>query len=183
MTALPHQAHAEAVARTPMVDTVGALRALLEQLPDDMPLSLDDHHRALPGEPDQVHTVHPSLVAMVSGLGTPDESKQPGLMLTQVYVPFPADEEEQAAVATRDDLPAYGELARAAYYLERGELRAGLKDVAEVLEELAHLVGEVAADFTEHDEDGWQLRVEAKRITHAAERVGKLSDEVEEIAE
>jgi hypothetical protein len=54
---------------------------------------------------------------MVSGLGTPAESKQPGLMLPHVYVPFPA-EEEQAAVATRDDLvPAYGEPARAAHYL------------------------------------------------------------------
>ncbi|MFI9311243.1 hypothetical protein [Streptomyces triculaminicus] len=172
-----------AVAAAPMVDTVGELRALLEQLPDEMPLSLDDHHRALPDEPNQVHTVHPSLVATVSGLGSEAESKQPGLMLTQVYVPFPAEPEEQAAVATRDDLPAYGELARAAYYLERGELRAGLKDVAEVLEELAHLVGEVAADFTEHDEEGSTLRVEAKRITHASERIGKLADEVEEIAE
>ncbi|MEV4438060.1 hypothetical protein AB0K09_03425 [Streptomyces sp. NPDC049577] len=169
-----------AVVAAPMVDTVGELRALLEQLPGDMPLSLDDHHWALPDEPNQVHTVHPSLVATVSGLGTEAESKQPGLMLTQVYVPF---QEEQAAVATRDDLPAYGELARAAYYLERGELRAGLKDVAEVLEELAHLVGEVAADFAEHDEEGSTLRVEAKRITHAAERVGKLADEVEEVAE
>ncbi|MFK0121621.1 hypothetical protein [Streptomyces sp. NPDC090994] len=172
-----------AVAAAPMIDTVGELRALLEQLPDDMPLSLDDHHRALPGEPDQVHTIHPRLVAVVSGLATEAESKQPGLMLTQVYVPFPAKDEEQAAVASRDDLPAYGELPRAAYHLERGELRPGLKDVAEVLEELAHLVGEVAADFTEHDEDGSQLRVEAKRITHAAERVGKLADTVEEVAE
>ncbi|ORT54647.1 hypothetical protein [Streptomyces sp. CB03238] len=183
-------AHAEqaprlraAVAAAPMVDTVGELRALLEQLPGEMPLSLDDHHRALPGEPDQVHTIHPRLVAVVSGLATEAESKQPGLMLTQVYVPFPAEDEEQAAVATRDDLPAYGELPRAAYHLERGELRPGLKDVAEVLEELAHLVGEVAADCTEHDEDGSQLRVEAKRITHAAERVGKLADTVEEVAE
>ncbi|MBD0844235.1 hypothetical protein ICC28_36925 [Streptomyces sp. TRM68416] len=172
-----------AVAAAPMVDTVGELRALLEQLPDEMPLSLDDHHRAMPGEPDQVHTIHPRLVAVVSGLATEAESKQPGLMLTQVYVPFPAEDEEQAAVATRDDLPAYGELPRAAYHLERGELRAGLKDVTEVLEELAHLVGEVAADCTEHDEDGSQLRVEAKRITHAAERVGKLADTVEEVAE
>lgn len=172
-----------AVAAAPMVDTVGELRALLEQLPGEMPLSLDDHHRALPGEPDQVHTIHPRLVATVSGLATEAESKQPGLMLTQVYVPFLAENEEQAAVATRDDLPAYGELPRAAYHLERGELRPGLKDVAEVLEELAHLVGEVAADFTEHDEDGSQLRVEAKRITHAAERVGKLADTVEEVAE
>ncbi|MEU1312556.1 hypothetical protein ABZ419_27205 [Streptomyces cinnamoneus] len=172
-----------AVAAAPMVDTVGELRALLEQLPDEMPLSLDDHHRALPGEENQVHTIHPRLVAVVSGLATEAESKQPGLMLTQVYVPFPAEAEEQAAVATRDDLPAYGELARAAHYLQRGDLRPGLKDVAEVLEELAHLVGEVAADFTEHDEDGSTLRVEAKRITHAAERVGKLADEVEEVAE
>lgn len=168
-----------AVAAAPMVDSVGELRALLEQLPDEMPLSLDDHHRALPGEPDQVHTIHPRLVATVSGLATEAERTQPGLMLTQVYVPFPAEDEEQAAVATRDDLPAYGELPRAAYHLERGELRAGLKDVAEVLEEVAHLVGEVAADYTEHDEDGAQLRVEAKRITHSAERVRKLSDEVE----
>ncbi|MFH9820208.1 hypothetical protein [Streptomyces sp. NPDC017230] len=172
-----------AVAGAPMVDTVGELRALLEQLPDEMPLSLDDHHRALPGEPNQVHTIHPRLVATVSGLATEAESTQPGLMLTQVYVPFSAEDEEQAAVATRSDLPAYGELPRAAYHLERGELRAGLKDVTEVLEELAHLVGEVAADFTEHDEDGSQLRVEAKRITHAAERVGKLADTVEEVAE
>lgn len=168
-----------AVASAPMVDTVGELRALLERLPDEMPLSLDDHHRALPGEENQVHTIHPRLVGTVSGLGTPAESKQPGLMLTQVYVPFPAEEEEQAAVATRDDLPAYGELARAAHYLERGELRPGLKDAAEVLDEVAHLVGEVAADYTEHDEDGSNLRVEAKRITHAAERLRKLSDEVE----
>ncbi|MEU6965129.1 hypothetical protein [Streptomyces chrestomyceticus] len=171
-----------AVAAAPMVDTVGELRALLEQLPGEMPLSLDDHHRALPGEPDQVHTIHPRLVATVSGLATEAECAQPGLMLTQVYVPFPAEDEEQAAVATRDDLPAYGELPRAAHYLERGELRAGLKASAVVLEEVAHLVGEVAADFTEHDEDGEQLRVEAKRITHAAERVGKLADTVEEVA-
>ncbi|CAM5373623.1 putative protein OS=Streptomyces fumanus OX=67302 GN=GCM10018772_70590 PE=4 SV=1 [Streptomyces fumanus] len=172
-----------AVAAAPMVDTVGELRALLEQLPEEMPLSLDDHHRALPGEPDQVHTIHPRLVATVSGLTTEAETTQPGLMLTQVYVPFPAEDEEQAAVATRDDLPAYGELPRAAYHLERGELRPGLKDVAEVLAELAHLVGEVAADFTEHDEDGSQLKVEAKRISHAAERVGKLADTVDEVAE
>ncbi|MFF3958771.1 hypothetical protein ACFYY1_37045 [Streptomyces sp. NPDC001890] len=172
-----------AVAAVPMIDTVGELRALLDQLPDEMPLSLDDHHRALPGEENQVHTIHPRLVATVSGLATEAESKQSGLMLTQVYVPFPAEDEEQAAVATRDDLPAYGELPRAAYHLERGELRPGLKDIAEVLEELAHLVGEVAADYTEHDEDGSQLRVEAKRITHAAERVGKLADTVEEVAE
>lgn len=172
-----------AVAAAPMVDTVGELRALLEQLPGEMPLSLDDHHRALPGEPDQVHTIHPRLVAVVSGLATEAESKQPGLMLTQVYVPFPAEEAEQVAVAARDDLPAYGELPRAAYHLERGELRPGLKDVAEVLEEVAHLVGEVAAEFAEQDEDGSQLRVEAKRITHAAERVGKLADTVEEVAE
>jgi hypothetical protein len=169
-----------AVAAVPMVDTVGELRALLEQLPDEMPLSLDEHHRALPDEPDQVHTVHPSLVGTVSGLGTPAESKQPGLMLTQVYVPFPADEEEQAAVATRNDLPAYGELARAAHYLERGELRPGLKDVAEVLEELAHLVGEVAAGYVERGSDAEStLRVETERITHTAARVGKLADEVE----
>jgi hypothetical protein len=82
-----------------------------------------------------------------------------------------------------DRVPAYGELARAAHHLERGELRAGLTDVAEVLEELAHLVGEVAADFTEHDEDGSTLRVEAKRITLAAERVAKLAHQVEEVAE
>ncbi|MEW1926397.1 hypothetical protein [Streptomyces sp. NPDC088360] len=169
-----------AVAAAPMVDTVGALRALLEQLPDEMPLFLDDHHRALPGEPDQVHTVHPSLVGTVSGLGTPAESKEPGLMLTQVYVPFPAEEEEQAAVAARDDLPAYGELARAAYYLERGELRPGLKDVTEVLEELAHLVGEVAAGYVARGSDAEStLRVETERITHTAARVGKLADEVE----
>ncbi|WP_331718746.1 hypothetical protein [Streptomyces sp. NBC_00212] len=178
-----HDAAIAAVAAAPMVDTVGALRTLLAQLPDEMPLSLDDHHRALPGEPDRVHTVHPSLVATVSGLGTEAESTQPGLLLTQVYVPFGADEEEQAAVAARADLPAYGELPRAAHYLERGELRAGLKDVAEVLEEVAHLVGEVAADCTEHDEDGSKLRVEAKRIAHAAERVGRLAAEVEEVAE
>ena len=168
-----------AVAAAPMVDTVGQLRTLLDQLPDEMPLSLDDHHRALPGEEDQVHTIHPRLVGTVSGLGTPAESKQPGLMLTQVYVPFPAEEEEQAAVATRDDLPAYDEFARAAHYLERGELRPGLKDAAKVLDEVARLVGEVAADCAEHDEDGSNLRVEAKRITHAAERVRKLSGEVE----
>ncbi|GHH25962.1 hypothetical protein [Streptomyces rubradiris] len=172
-----------AVAATPMVDTVGELRALLEQLPGEMPLSLDDYHRALPGEPDQVHTIHPRLVATVSGLATEAETIQPGLMLTQVYVPFPAEYEEQAAVATRDDLPAYDELPRAADHLERGELRAGLKDIAEVLEELAHLLGEVAADVTEHDEDGSQLRVEAQRITHAAERVGRLAETVEEAAE
>lgn len=153
---------AEAVARVLCTEdecaAVGELRALLEQLPDEMPLSLDGHHRALPGEPDQVHTIHPRLVATVSGLATEAETTQPGLMLTQVYVPSTADDDEQAAAATRDDLPAYGELPRAAYHLERGELRPGLKDVAEVLEELAHLVGEVAADFTEHDEDGSQLR-------------------------
>ncbi|MFE5847699.1 hypothetical protein ACFQ7N_39375 [Streptomyces niveus] len=166
------------LAAAPMVDTVGELRALLEQLPDEMPLQLDDHHRALPDEKNQVHTVHPSLVAVVSGLATEAESKQPGLMLTQVYVPFPAEQEEQAAVATRDDLPAYGELPRAAHYLERGELRPGLKDIAGVLQEVAHLVGEVAADFAE-DEDGSALRVEAKRITHSAERIGKLAGEVE----
>ncbi|MFH8410425.1 hypothetical protein ACH4FX_37465 [Streptomyces sp. NPDC018019] len=172
-----------AVAAAPMLDTVGELRALLEQLPGEMPLSLDDHHRALPGAPDQVHTIHPRLVATVSGPATEAETTRPGLMLTQVYVPFPAEEEEQAAVATRDDLPAYGELPRAAHHLERGELRPGLKDVAEVLAEVAHLVGEVAADFAEHDEDGAQLRVEAKRITHAAARVRRLADEVEEVAE
>lgn len=172
-----------AVAAAPLVDTVGELRALLEQLPGEMSLSLDDHHRALPGEPDQVHTIHPRLVATVSGLATEAETTRPGLMLTQVYVPFPAEDEEQAAVATRDALPAYGEFPRAAYHLERGELRAGLKDVAEVLEELAHLVGEVAADFAVHDEDGSQLRVEAKQITHAAERVGKLAETVEVVAE
>ncbi|CAM5690739.1 putative protein OS=Streptomyces fumanus OX=67302 GN=GCM10018772_70590 PE=4 SV=1 [Streptomyces fumanus] len=44
-------------------------------------------------------------------------------------------------------------------------------------------MGEVAADFTEHDEDGSQLKVEAKRISHAAERVGKLADTVDEVAE
>jgi hypothetical protein len=172
-----------AVAAVPMVDTVGQLRALLEQLPDEMPLSLDEYHRALPGEPAEVHTVHPRLVGLVADLGTPAERKGRGLMLSQVFVPFPAGEEEQAAVATRHDLPAYGELARAAHYLERGELRPGLKDVAEVLEELAYLVGEVAAEFTEQVKDGSALRVEAKRITHAAERVGRLADEVEEVAE
>lgn len=93
------------------------------------------------------------------------------------------EETFMAAVDASDDVPAYGELARAAHYLERGELRLGLKDVAEVLDEVAHLVGEVAADFTEHDEDGSTLRVEAKRITHAAARVRKLADEVEEITE
>ncbi|MFE4829822.1 hypothetical protein [Streptomyces sp. NPDC056672] len=173
-----------AIAAAPMVDTVGELRALLERLPGEMPLQLADHHRALPDEEDQVHTVHPSLVAMVSGLATPAESKQPGLLLTQVYVPFPADEEEQAAVATRDDLvpavPAYGELARAAHYLERGQLRLGLKDVAEVLEELAHLVGEVAAGYVSRGSDAEStLRVETERIAHTAARVGKLADEVE----
>ncbi|WP_455355911.1 hypothetical protein [Streptomyces sp. SYSU K217416] len=169
-----------AVATAPMVDTVGELRALLEQLPDEMPLSLDDHHRALPDEENQVHTIHPRLVGMVSGLGTPAESKQPGLMLTQVYVPFPAEEEEQAAVATRDDLPAYAELARAAYYLERRELRPGLKDVAGVLDEVAHLVGEVAAECVPTGSDAAStLRVETERITHTGARVRKLADEVE----
>ncbi|MFF4173690.1 hypothetical protein [Streptomyces sp. NPDC001744] len=172
-----------AVAAAPMVDTVGELRALLEQLPDEMPLSLDHHTRALPGEQNEVHTIHPRLVATVSGLATEAETSQPGLMLTQVFVPFPAEDEEQAAVATRDDLPAYDDLPRAAHHLERGELRAGLKASAVVLEEIAHLVGEVAADCTEHDEDGSQLRVEAKRITHTAERVGKLAETVEEVAE
>ncbi|MFD0253643.1 hypothetical protein ACFVGX_22315 [Streptomyces sp. NPDC127113] len=169
-----------AVAAAPMVDTVGELRALLEQLPDEMPLSLDDHHRALPGEPDQVHTIHPRLVAMISGLGTPAQSSEPGLMLTQVYVPFPAEAEEQAAVATRDDLPAYGELPRAAHYLERGELYPGLTDVAEVLDEVAHLAGEVAADYLETGSDGQAaLKVEAERITQSAARVRKLAGEVE----
>ncbi|MFI0901767.1 hypothetical protein [Streptomyces sp. NPDC020983] len=169
-----------AVAAAPMVETVGAMRALLEQLPDDMSLSLDDHHRALPDEPNQVHTVHPSLVGTVAGLGTPAESKQTGLLLTQVYVPFPADEEEQAAVATRDDLPAYGELPRAAHYLERGQLRPGLTDTAEVLDEVAHLVGEVAAGYVETGSAGLAaLEVEAERITQAATRVRKLAGEVE----
>ncbi|MFJ8896701.1 hypothetical protein ACIRCZ_19115 [Leifsonia sp. NPDC102414] len=169
-----------AVAAAPMLDTVGELRTLLEQLPGEMPLSLDDHHRALPGEPDQVHTIHPRLVAVVSGLATEAESKQPGLMLTQVYVPFPAEDEEQAAVATRDDLPAYGELPRAAHYLMRGELRPGLTDAAEVLDEVAHLVGEVAAGYVETGSDGLAaLEVEADRITHSAARVRKLADEVE----
>lgn len=172
-----------AVAAAPMVDTVGGMRALLEQLPDEMPLSLDDHHRSLRSlldEPNQVYTVHPSLVASVAGLGTPAESKQPGLLLTQVYVPFPADEEEQAAVATRDDLPAYGELPRAAHYLERGELRPGLMDAAGVLDEVAHLVGEVAAGYVETGSDGKAaLEVEAERITHAAARVRTLAGQVE----
>lgn len=169
-----------AVAAAPMVETVGGMRALLEQLPDEMPLSLDDHHRSLPGEPNQVHTVHPSLVGTVAGLGTPAESKQTGLMLTQVYVPFPADEEEQAAVATRADLPAYGELPRAAHYLERGELRPGLTDAAEVLNEVAHLVGEVAAGYVETGSAGLAaLEVEAERITQAGARVRKLAGEVE----
>lgn len=169
-----------AVAAAPMVDTVGGMRALLEQLPDDMPLSLDDHHRALPHEPNQVYTVHPSLVGTVAGLGTPAESKRTGLLLTQVYVPFPADEEEQAAVATRDDLPAYGELPRAAHYLERGQLRPGLTDTAEVLDEVAHLVGEVAAGYVETGSAGLAaLEVEAERITQAAARVRKLAGEVE----
>ncbi|WP_404200305.1 hypothetical protein [Streptomyces tauricus] len=154
------------VAAAPMVDTVGELRALLEQLTDEMPLYLDDHHRALPGEPDQVHTVHPILVATLSGLGTEAQHVQPGLMLTQVYVPFLA-EEEQAAVATRDDLPAYGELPRAAHFLERGQLHPGLEDIAGVLQEVAHLVGEVAAGYVATGSDAADtLRVETERITH-----------------
>ncbi|MET9206778.1 hypothetical protein ABZW38_16715 [Streptomyces bacillaris] len=172
-----------AVAAAPMLDTVGELRALVEQLPDEMPLSLDRHTRALPGEPNEVHTISPRLVATVSGLATEAQTSRPGLMLTQVFVPFPAEDEDQAAVATRDDLPAYDELPRAAHHLERGELHAGLQATAVVLEEVAHLVGEVAADFTEHDEDGSQLRVEAKRITHAAERVGTLATTVVEVTE
>ncbi|WP_405984253.1 hypothetical protein [Streptomyces sp. NBC_00872] len=120
------------------------------------------------------------LVAMVSGLATRAESKQPRLLLTQVYVPSLADTEEQAAVATRKDLLAYGELARASYYLERGELRPGLKDVAEVLEELAHLVGRVAAGYVSRGSEAESsLRVEMELITHTAARVGKLADEVE----
>ncbi|MGW9439625.1 hypothetical protein [Streptomyces sp. NPDC055607] len=171
--------HLAAVAAAPMVDTVGELRALLEQLPDEMPFQLDDHHRALPEEEDLVHTVHPSLVAVVSGLGTPAQTKQSGLLLTQVYVPFPADPEEQAAVATRTDLPPHDGLPRAEHHLERGELRPGLKSAAKVLEDLAHLLGEVAGEFTENDKDDAALGLEAKRVAHCAERVGKLADEVE----
>ncbi|MFE9679754.1 hypothetical protein ACFYO5_37600 [Streptomyces sp. NPDC006259] len=47
----------------------------------------------------------------------------------------------------------------------------------------AGVAEQIAVDCTEHDEDGSALRVEAKRITHAAERIGKLADTVEEVAE
>jgi hypothetical protein len=171
----------EAIAAVPMLDTVGELRSLLEQLPDEMPLSLDDYHRALPGEGDRVHTVHPRRVAMVSGLGTDHESHQPGLMLTQVYVPDGASAEEQAAVAARDDLPpAFAELGRAAYYLGRGDLERGLGDVAEVLAEASVLVGDDAAGYVATgSESANALNVEADRITHTAARVRKLANEVE----
>jgi hypothetical protein len=154
----------------------------LEQLPGEMLLSLDGHHRALPGEPDQLHSIHPQLVAVVSGLATAAESTQHGLMLTQVYVPFLAEEEERAAVATRDDLPACGELARTAYDLECGELRPGLKDVAEVLEEVAHLVGPVAVKCVAMGSDAADtLRVETERITHTVAQVRKLDDLADEV--
>jgi hypothetical protein len=170
---------AEAVAAVPMLDTVGALRVLLEQLPDDMPLILDDHPRALPGEPDMIHTVHARLIGFVSGLGTPEVETTPGVMLTQVYVPNGTDE-EQASVASRHDLPPYGEFPRAAHHLEQGELGPGLKDVAEVLDEVAHLVGTVAAEYVETGSDAARtLKVEAERITYSAARVVTLADTVE----
>ncbi|WP_052433028.1 hypothetical protein [Streptacidiphilus carbonis] len=168
-----------AVAAVPMAGTVGQLRALLEQLPDEMSLWLDDHHRALPGESDHdALTVHPSLVGVVSEAGTEAARKEHGLMLTQVYVPR-VGEEERAAVATRSDLPPDGEHARAAYFLERGELRPGLKDVAQSLMDLTYLVGEVAAGYVETGSDAHQaLQVETERITQAAARVSKLADKV-----
>lgn len=87
--------------------------------------------------------------------------------------------QEQIAVATRDDLPAYDELP-AARYLKHGDLHPDLAGAAEVLDDFAHLVGEVAAGCVERSSDGpAALEVEAQRITHSAARVRTLADEVE----
>ncbi|MFE4829948.1 hypothetical protein [Streptomyces sp. NPDC056672] len=85
-----------------------------------------------------------------------------------MYVPSLADTEELAAVVARKDLPGYG------------ELRPGLKDVAEGLEELAHLVGKVTAGYMSRGSGPESsLWVEMELITHAAARVGRLADEME----
>ncbi|MGK3943377.1 hypothetical protein ABK046_33670 [Streptomyces caeruleatus] len=172
--------HREAVAAVPMLDTVGELRALLERLPDQMPLTLDDHPRALPGAGNRVHTVHPRRVVTVSEPGTNPQWHEPHLMLTQVYIPEGASDEEQAAIATRHDLPpAHAELARASYHLQRGDLEHGLGDLAAILSEAAHLMSNVAPCHVKtRSEQVNALRTEAERLTQAALQVRKLADEL-----
>ncbi|MGP9023195.1 hypothetical protein ACT1U9_32925 (plasmid) [Streptomyces sp. BR1] len=170
----------DTIAAHPMLDSVGALAALLAQLPPEMALKLDELVRADPAEPDQVYTVTPRLVGMVSGIGTEDAKMTPGLELGTVYVPADGAEDVQAAAAVRRDLPPYDTLARAEDRIDNGRLREGFKDLSAVLQNIALLLEEVAPKWLAHgDPAAESLRVEAGRIAHAADRVTQLSETVE----
>ncbi|MYW69092.1 hypothetical protein GTY65_34220 [Streptomyces sp. SID8379] len=171
---------AATIAAHPMLDSVGALTALLAQLPPEMALKLDEHVRADPSERDQVYTVTPRLVGMVSGIGTETAHMTPGLELGTVYVPADGEEDVQAAAAVRRHLPPFDTLARAEDRIDDGNLREGLKDLSAVLQNIALLLEETAPKWLARgDEAAESLRVEAGRIAHAADRVTQLAETVE----
>ncbi|WP_413102541.1 hypothetical protein [Streptomyces sp. Inha503] len=171
---------AATIAAHPMLDSVGALAALLAQLPPKMALTLDEHVRADPAEEDQVYTVTPRLVGMVSGIGTEEAHMTPGLELGTVYIPADGAEDIQAAAAVRRDLPPYDTLARAEDRIDTGDLNDGLKDLSTVLHGIGLLLEEVAPKWLERgDEAAESLRVEAGRIANAADRVRQLAASVE----
>ncbi|MGD6765961.1 hypothetical protein ACOKM5_44270 [Streptomyces sp. BH097] len=171
---------ATTIAAHPMLDSVGGLARLLSQLPSEMALKLDEYVRADPAEPDQVYTVTPRLVGMVSGLGTESAHMTPGLELGTVYIPADAEEDVQAAAAVRRHLPPYDVLPRAEDRIDNGDLRGGMKDLAAVLANVALLIEETTPKWlATGDPVAESLRVEAERITHAAARVTQLAETVE----
>ncbi|WP_405438481.1 hypothetical protein OG373_13770 [Streptomyces avidinii] len=170
---------AAVVAAMPVINTVGELRTLLEQLPDEMGLCLDEHYRAVPDASNHgVLIVTPRLVDYVIESGTSAPRKMSELTLTQVYVP--SSRAEQAAVASRDDLPPFSEYPQAQYYLEGGELGLGLKGLSWVLGEVAYLVRDVGVEHVQTGSDvASALQVEAERIADSGMQIRKLADEVE----
>ncbi|MFE2090677.1 hypothetical protein [Streptomyces sp. NPDC059460] len=171
---------AAVVAAMPVINTVGELRTLLEQLPDETGLCLDEHYRAVPDASNhEALIVTPRLVDYVIESGSSVPRKMSELTLTQVYVPT-SRAEQAAAVASRDDLPPYSEYPQAQYYLEGGELRLGLKGLSWVLGEVAYLVRDVGVEHVQAGSDvASALQAEAERIADSGMRIRKLADEVE----
>ncbi|MFC9803335.1 hypothetical protein ACFWGE_21350 [Streptomyces bacillaris] len=167
----------DTVAAHPTLDNVGALADLLAQLPPQMSLWLDEHHRE-----DREHrlqqqflAVTPRIVGVSNTEGPEGPGMEAGLELGMVHIPFNSSPDERAALAVRRDLLPSNLYARAEQRMEHGQVPAGLGSLASLLREIAgHVVA--ATEWMDRDHpDAEALHAEADQISQAGIRLGELA--------
>ncbi|MET8855540.1 hypothetical protein [Streptomyces sp. NPDC004579] len=168
------------------VTTTGELAAILRGLPEDTPLFVTDHVVAHPGSvADPVHAVVAHLTSGAEPADPEDPDSEyrmlPALGLTTIRV----DSTQNAGTEfERDGVEPDDSLTRAEYRLTTtGDLEGGIRDVARVVDQVAHLLEE-GAGFIPSDHDAHAtVKVETSRLRHTAERLRSTAEGAQKASE